>query len=381
MKDYNILYRSIGNRGSHRGLKISLLGDLAFNGSVNKYSFDKVINSQIFGEICNSFLVANLETPIYQTGNQFNPLKPKNGLHFAERETTKSLLKKLNIKAVNLANNHVFDLLDDGLHQTITLLKELDIDYFGAGFEDSELEPKIIEINGCLVAFLGYCDSSTNPNIPQNVEGRLNIFQKERVEKDINKVRGKVDLIICSLHWGVDYSFYPTAVQRNIGRELIENGVDVIWGHHTHTVQPIENYKEGIICYSLGGIIFGDYISKGNLKALPKKTKKGIICILDLVQGTLKAHGTIDRKGNSVSLTSVNLRYKNDFRLKVLNISLKYPMLKRLIKIKESFFDRILEYFCGYYNNPLTRLTKLRNLKKIGILFRDYKEINKRDKL
>jgi len=63
-----------------------------------------------------------------------------------------------------------------------------------------------------------------------------------------------VDILIVSLHWGVEESFEVLPEQREFAHSLIDNGVDVILGHHPHQFQGIEIYKGKPVFYSLGNL-------------------------------------------------------------------------------------------------------------------------------
>ncbi len=70
------------------------------------------------------------------------------------------------------------------------------------------------------------------------------------------------DFIIFSFHWGNEYVTWPSPAQVDLAHELIDNGVNIIIGHHPHVVQPVENYHGGIIIYSLGNFLFDMFWSK-----------------------------------------------------------------------------------------------------------------------
>ena len=73
--------------------------------------------------------------------------------------------------------------------------------------------------------------------------------------EDIARIKQEVQLLITSLHWGVVFNPHPSPEAIKIAHTLIDAGVDIVVGHHPHTVQKIELYKKGIIAYSLGNFI------------------------------------------------------------------------------------------------------------------------------
>ena len=64
-------------------------------------------------------------------------------------------------------------------------------------------------------------------------------------------------MIVCAFHWGRENTFRPTEAQQELARAAIDAGANIIWGHHPHVLQPIEEYNGGIIYYSLGNFAFG----------------------------------------------------------------------------------------------------------------------------
>ena len=68
------------------------------------------------------------------------------------------------------------------------------------------------------------------------------------------------EVVVMCVHWGNEYYFKPTSGQVNIGRYAIDHGADIVFGHHPHVLQPIEEYNGGVILYSLGNFAFGGNI-------------------------------------------------------------------------------------------------------------------------
>ena len=78
---------------------------------------------------------------------------------------------------------------------------------------------------------------------------------------DIRNYRNKASKVIVSLHWGAEHINKPSPAQKTIARSLISAGADLILGHHSHMVQGIEKYRNGLIVYSLGNFVFDKYNS------------------------------------------------------------------------------------------------------------------------
>jgi len=74
---------------------------------------------------------------------------------------------------------------------------------------------------------------------------------------EVCKLRKTLDgFLVCYIHWGLEFLDYPGPDQIRLGHALIDAGVDLVIGHHPHVLQPIEEYKNGLIVYSLGNFVF-----------------------------------------------------------------------------------------------------------------------------
>jgi len=74
--------------------------------------------------------------------------------------------------------------------------------------------------------------------------------------KKIKAAKKSADIVIVSMHWGVEMETHSNMRQQKIAHEIIDAGATIIWGHHPHIVQETEYYKDGVIFYSLGNFIF-----------------------------------------------------------------------------------------------------------------------------
>jgi len=355
-------------------LIISLLGDIALNGlfvsqpGENKERFNEV--KKILQK--SDLVFANLETPL-QGNRGPNKLKESKGVILYSTENVyDQTLSGLNLTAVSLANNHIFDGNKSGIKNTIKWLEKSGVKFTGAGYKKAHLEPVILEKNHKRMGFLAYVHKDTHPMIPESSDTLINYFDEEKISKEIGDIRNKCDLIILSIHWGMDYSFYPTKYQRLAGHKLIDAGIDVIMGHHPHTLQPFEKYKDGLIFYSLGSLCFGDFIFEGKLRSLKLKTKQSMIVHLNEVKQITGLIPTKELIGNRVVLTEKNIRRNLSYKFYLMKLKHKFKLFDWIIRIKEAFFDRLIEYFFGYYRNPFIQLSSLKNLKKLKYSFRDF---------
>lgn len=354
--------------------EIALIGDISFNGII---SSEPQKNQERFEQICQvlsgvDFVFANLEVPV-DTGDYYN--HNKSVVRYSDKKVTFDLLKRLNIGCVSLANNHIYDCKMSGLKATIEMLEESGIYHTGAGWKKEHLEPVIIDKIGSRIGFIAYVDRSTNPGTELFQELLINYFEPKRVIDDISRLHGRVDKIICSIHWGADYSNFFTKEQQNIAMKLISSGVDIIMGHHSHTIQPYEEFNGKYIFYSLGQLCFGDIIQEGELRAIKRKTKLGIIPLIDSDGIITKIISTRELKGNYIEISKRNISGKLKRLLFINRLMIRNRFVKHLLALKESFIDRLFEFFFGYYRNPFMELLKGKNFKKVNYIYRDYKSM------
>lgn len=161
------------------------------------------------------------------------------------------------IKIVGLANNHSIDYGRTGLKDTVVNLNKYQVDAFGYGNSAGQaLESKIIELQGIKIAFIGAVCFPLEGYIylPDNFDvGR---WDAQLLGNQIKDAKLKADIVVVSLHWGIEFSHYPTSNQTQIGHYCIDQGADLVIGHHPHVIQGMEIYNNRPICYSLGNFIF-----------------------------------------------------------------------------------------------------------------------------
>lgn len=158
---------------------------------------------------------------------------------------------------VGTANNHTMDRGEQAILNSVSYWKQKN-NVLMSGTCDSYLcmdQIPVSEKNGISYAFLSYTTSLNGLSVPKGKWYLVNEYSYDRVEKDILKVRDKVDVIIVAMHWGVEYRDYPNEEQKRIANELAHLGVDLVIGTHPHVIQPIEQIGDTIVFYSLGNFI------------------------------------------------------------------------------------------------------------------------------
>lgn len=166
------------------------------------------------------------------------------------------VLKNGGIGLVNLANNRIMDYQGIGLEDTMKTLDQAGIRHFGAGRDAKEARrPEILDVDGQRVAYLGYF--GTPEQAADASKPGTNLKQNDRIATDIKAIRDQVDWVVVNFHWGDDISKYPSDVQIELAHFSIDQGADLVVGHHSSVLQGAEIYKGRPIVYSLGNFIFG----------------------------------------------------------------------------------------------------------------------------
>ena len=199
------------------------------------YPFAKV--KDIFAADDYSFV--NLECALTQsdpTEEEMEELK-ENLFRFRGPVEYAKILVEGNVEFASCANNHSKDYGKQGLYDTWDALEAENIAYASFGKTAVVTTESGLKIGVFTVFF------NTNQ---KSVEYLVDTLEKQGAE-----------LIVMSIHWGDEGTYTPNAKQQELGRMAIDAGVDIVYGHHSHTLQPIEAYNGGVIYYSLGNFSFG----------------------------------------------------------------------------------------------------------------------------
>ena len=173
-----------------------------------------------------------------------------------------SLLSKMGVDVVTLANNHVYDYGKQAMLDTFDTLENAGISYFGAGRNLEEaMKPVYVEIGGKTIALVAASRAEKYRMTPQATEdepGILRCYNTELFLQVIKEAKQNADFVIAYVHWGTEHSFELEDVQLSTAREYADAGADVVIGAHPHCLQGMEYYDEKPIIYSLGNFWFDD---------------------------------------------------------------------------------------------------------------------------
>jgi poly-gamma-glutamate capsule biosynthesis protein CapA/YwtB (metallophosphatase superfamily) len=179
-------------------------------------------------------------------------------------------IARAGIDVASVASTHIGDGGRAGILQTIASLKKNRIVPFGAGTNlAAARKPAIFEMGGVKVAILGYDGiSSKYYGATATTIGDAPL-SATYIKADVAAARAAgAQVVIVFPHWGIEYTFGPSALQQRLGHLMIDSGADIVIGNHPHWVQSVEIYKGKPIWYSLGNFTFDQDWSEPTLEGV-----------------------------------------------------------------------------------------------------------------
>lgn len=202
---------------------------------------------------------------------------------FAIPESAVQLLKSSGFTGITLENNHAADLGSIGREQTRRLFE--DAAFTAVDFEKS---PHIVLVSGTRLALLSI-------SLIPAADMRVQEIPSAEVSEKLRLAREQADLVVVSIHWSSEYQRLPDAIERAQARWLIQQGADLIVGHHPHVVQPPECVDGHPVFFSLGNHLFD--------QTYPP-TKDGLIADCRISGGRLGCEGIRTHTQNWTTIPS-----------------------------------------------------------------------------
>lgn len=254
--------QEVVNFQEEKTVSISIVGDILMDSSVRaqinkngiEYPWEMV--KEYFQN--DDITIGNLETSITTRGTKWEDKQ----FNFRSDPNNLKAMKEAGIDVLALANNHTLDYGYEGLLDTLSYLDKNDIKRAGGGKNKQEaIEGAIIEKNGLKIGVLSF--SRVVPDVKwyatdkrPGIVGAYDPHISEVIVR-IEEMKKEADIVILSIHWGVELSATPRKQEMDLGKKLIDAGADIIMGHHPHVLQGVEIYKGKPIFYSLGNFVFG----------------------------------------------------------------------------------------------------------------------------
>ncbi len=291
------------NAQSSGRLNLTFMGDIMAHDVNYRMKNYNLIYEDVKDLLLNDDLsFANLEFPVdgdlpYSTYPRFN-------VHSAYVFAA----VKAGIEVFSLANNHSLDQGAKGVQKTLLSLVALKQRFGGrlyfSGIRKSleqKITPQIIYRNGLKIGFLAVTQFS---NLPQD-KPYINVvdYNDEKQAKSflamLKKITGAYDLFILSFHGGIEYATEPDPKKVTFFKALIDAGVDIVYGHHPHVLQPFKiitkNGNKKLIIYSMGNFISGQTWFINPKKPYSKRANTGDSVLLRVSVVITGGNSDIDR--------------------------------------------------------------------------------------
>lgn len=228
-------------------LTVSVVGDCTlgtdetfdYSTSLNAY-FDNYGSSYFLQNVKTIFSADNLTIANFEGTLTESDAREDKTFAFKAPASFAKILTDGNVEAVTTANNHSHDYGEQGFTDTLNALDAEGITHFGYD------ETAVMDIKGVKVGLVGIYELKDHMERAQQVKDNIAKVKEEGAQ-----------LIIVIFHWGNEKEEVPDSNQIALGRLAIDEGADLVCGHHPHVLQGIETYKGKNIVYSLGNFCFG----------------------------------------------------------------------------------------------------------------------------
>ena len=237
-------------------ITLSIMGDICPDwGFPDSFALGKP--EKVFGDVLPlireaDYAIANLECPASNVGV---PIK-KTGPNLRCRKSDIAVLKRAGLDAVSLANNHIYDYGETAFRDTMDVLIDNELAFFGAGETREEAKrPLIVEVKGWRVAALSFAEEEFNC-VTDN-HGGARLFDPYESLDAIRELRKDVDYLIVLYHGGIEEYKLPSPLLQKKCRAMAQAGADIVLCQHSHCIGTAEDFSNSVILYGQGNAIFG----------------------------------------------------------------------------------------------------------------------------
>jgi poly-gamma-glutamate synthesis protein (capsule biosynthesis protein) len=216
--------------------------------------------------------VINLETPLaadpYYAPNGPRPARfhPTKEFTFAGAPESAAALKLAGVDVLDLANNHVYDMLEKGVASTLKALQAAGfskgIGYFGAGHSEAQAwAPAVVEIKGQSLAFIGCTlETGETDSISYVAEGERKggaaACNEDAIRRSVAAAVAASHVVVFMIHGGTEYERIPTEAVRKMTAAARSAGATLIVNHHPHVVSGFDWDGRSLAAWSLGNFLF-----------------------------------------------------------------------------------------------------------------------------
>src|SRR5919198_3724567 len=185
-------------------------------------------------------------------------------------------MRAAGVDVANQANNHAYDYGPAAVVDGRRNLRGNHIAPVGAGKDAQEaLAPALLEANGWKIAVVGFDKvvdpfpaAIAGPNKPGTAAGH----DEDAMVEAVRVADERADIVIVDIHWGVELDTRPRPGDVDLAHRLVQAGADVIFGGHSHRLQPMEMYWGRPIFYSLGNFVWPRHSTAGAATAVAEVT-------------------------------------------------------------------------------------------------------------
>ena len=215
-------------------------------------------------------VIGNLEGPLT---NLCESTLDKEYVFRSPPDSVTPALKGAGFNILSLANNHILDYGIQGMSDTINSLRNQHIQTVGTGSNSADARSgTILQTSNGRVGFLSYSLTFPESFWATDVKPGTAFGHEKDIREDVQRLNKLVDYVIVSFHWGREKSLELRPYQPTLAHAAIDAGADVVLGHHPHVLQAIEEYKDGLIIYSLGNFVFGSYSTDARTSVIARLT-------------------------------------------------------------------------------------------------------------
>lgn len=162
------------------------------------------------------------------------------------------------VDVLSSANNHAIDYGFGAFADTLATVRANGIASVGAGRTLAEAQrPAVFTVNGRRIAFVGISAIIPAPKWKAAAHRPGVAYDDDaQITEQVRKAKAVADIVIPYFHWGVEYTYAPSAAQRRAARTAIRAGATMVVGTHPHVLQPIEVVDGHLVAWSLSNLVF-----------------------------------------------------------------------------------------------------------------------------
>lgn len=252
------------------------------NGAGDTYDYRPMFDRVRSRLTAADLAICHLETPLWADGSRVQGFPT-----FSAPPALAEAIVDAGYDGCSTASNHSYDQGRQGVLDTVALFDSLGLGISGMAdgvFRD--FTPTLYEVDGgaggsVTVAHVSFTYGLNGLSLPEDLPWLVDVIDPLAIiEEAAEARRSGAEMVVVSLHWGVEYVVDPTDAQRELAAQLLASpDIDVLVGHHAHVVQTIELVGDNVVVFGLG-----NFLSNQSANCCPAATQDGVIVELDLTE-------------------------------------------------------------------------------------------------